>query len=109
MFFSAGVIHFSYMQFSIYNKQALPLNSNFLGKGNMDNNYVQAIASLAVFTVPIVLLYLFNYLFSDIIAYIIFLVIGLAFISVHRLWLKNIYVRLMKHRYANMEGFRASR
>ena len=109
MFFSAGVIHFSYMQFSIYNKQALPLNSKFLGKGNMDNNYVQAIASLAVFTVPIVLLYFFYYLFSDTIAYIIFLVIGLTFISLHRLWLKNIYVRLMKHRYVNMEGFRASR
>ena len=42
-------------------------------------------------------------------AYIIMLAIGLIFIITNRLWMRNIYNRMMKRRYINMEAFRASR
>ena len=37
------------------------------------------------------------------------MLIGLVFIALHKIWLRNIYNRWMKRRYANMAALRASR
>ena len=42
-------------------------------------------------------------------AYTIMLVIGLAFIFTHQLWMRNIYNRMMRRKYILLEGFRSSR
>jgi len=41
--------------------------------------------------------------------YIPLIMLGLIGLATHRIWLRNIYHRLMLRRYENMEGFRASR
>ncbi len=106
--FTAGVQYFLFMQMAVYNKQSIPLNTKFIGKNNTEN-YSQVIIELIAFFVPIALLYLLYFLFSDTVAYITFACIGLIFVALHKLWLKNIYKRLMKRKYVNMEGFRSSR
>ena len=45
----------------------------------------------------------------DNVAYSIMMAIGLAFIFTHKLWLRNIYNRMMKRKYILLEGFRSSR
>ena len=109
LLFSAGFIHCSYMQFSVYNKQTLSLNTKFVGNGNMENNYVQVIASLAIFFLPVVLINILYSFFSEITICVVLMVIGLSFILSHRYWMKNLYSRMMKRKYVNMDGFRASR
>ena len=42
-------------------------------------------------------------------AYTIMAVLGLLITIAHPVWLRNIYQRMMKRRYTNMEGFHASR
>ena len=42
-------------------------------------------------------------------AYITLTVLGLLGFITHRYWIQNIYVRLMKRKYQNMEGFRNTR
>jgi hypothetical protein len=37
------------------------------------------------------------------------MVIGLLFTITHPIWLKNIYRRMMKRKYVNLDGFHASR
>lgn len=109
MFFTGGVSYCLFMQLSVYNKQTIPLNTKFIGKGSMENNYLQVVFELVAFFVPILLLHILYIIFNAQISYIIFLLVGFIFILGHRIWLKNIYNRLMKHRYDNIEGFRASR
>ena len=41
--------------------------------------------------------------------YIFMCVVGLGFIITSNLWLRNIYNRMMKRRYENIEGFHATR
>ena len=46
---------------------------------------------------------------SDTMSYIFILLIGIVFILTHRLWIGNIYRRMMKRKYENLEGFMTSR
>ena len=41
--------------------------------------------------------------------YIFMCVLGLAFIITYPLWTRNIYKRMMKRRYENIEGFLATK
>jgi hypothetical protein len=46
---------------------------------------------------------------SETVAYVVLALIGLLLTLTHPLWLRNIYNRMMKRKYENMEGFHASR
>lgn len=106
--FTAGFQFFIFFQMAVYNNQTLPLNTKFISKGNM-NNYTQMLASTVIFIVPMAIVSTLQALMSNNAAYIVMLVIGLCFILTNKLWLKNIYNRMMRRRYANLESFHASR
>jgi hypothetical protein len=58
---------------------------------------------------PIILVSVLLLLFDDTTCYIILIVIGTLFTVTHPLWIRNVYVRMMKRKYENLEGFYASR
>ena len=70
---------------------------------------MQLLALAVSFGLSIIVISMTSVMFSKDIAYIIIMVIGLVFIATHRLWMRNIYRRLMKRRYVNLAAFRASR
>ena len=109
MAFTAGVDNFLFMQLAVYNKQTAPLNQKFTGKTMIENSWIMIFIEILAFTVPLLLVKLFMIFASEDMAYIILLVIGLAFIGTHRLWLSNIYKRLNERKYENIEAMMATR
>ena len=109
MVFSAGVIHFVFLLMAIFNKQTMPLNSKFIGKGSMENNYLQIVVEMCVFIVPIILIKVLEALLGSTLCYSVILSIGLWFILFHPGWIRFIYNRMQRRRYENLEGFRATR
>lgn len=107
--FTAGMEYFLFFQMAVYNKQTMPLNTKFLGKGSMENNYMQIAVEMVIFILPISFISISQTLFSDTVSHLIILFVGLVFIATNRFWIRNIYTRMMKRRYENMESFRASR
>jgi hypothetical protein len=95
-------------QLAIWNKQTLPLNDKITGKNQLENK-LQLIIELIVFFVPVLLVLVLQTIFSDTIAYIIMIVIGLAFTLAEPYWMRNIYQRMMKRRYQNLDGFHTTR
>ena len=67
------------------------------------------VVNILVFLVPTISYSIVHALFGDIPANFMMLIIGIIFIAIHKIWLKNIYVRMMKRKYDNLDGFRSSR
>lgn len=109
MCFSAGPVYCLLMQMAVYNRQTIPLNTKFISKGNIETNYFQVVAELAAMFMPVVFISLLKCFFSENVTFAILLVIGIVFVILHGLWIKNIYRRFMNRRYKNMESFRATR
>lgn len=107
--FTAGFQYFVLFQMAVYNKQTIPLNTKFISKSGIENNYFQIAAQMVAFIVPVALVSVLQSVVSLNTSYIIMLAVGLLFIATNRLWLRNIYTRMMVRRYDNMESFRASR
>lgn len=107
--FTAGFQFFLLFQLATINKMSVPLNTKFISKSGMENNYWQIVIEMICLFVPVVFVSLLQFLMGNTWAYITMLVIGVAFIATHRLWLRNIYNRFMRKRYVLMEGFRATR
>ena len=107
-FLSSGLLYFMLFQLAVYNKQTLPLNQKVTGKGNIENGMQMIIEMVAMFT-PLVLVAVFVLLFNETTAYWALGAIGLLLTLAHPLWLRNVYVRMMKRKYQNLEGFHASR
>ena len=106
---AAGPATFVIMQMAVYNKQSVPLNSKLIGKGGMENSYLQLVANLIVLFLPFSLISLLKLFFIENMTFLILLIFSSLFVVAHRLWIGNIYHRMMKRRYENIEGFRASR
>ena len=106
--FTVGMVFFLLLQLAVYNTRTLPLNSTIM-KSNKSSTTAQMIIMGLAMGIPLILDSLLTALFSETIAYTLLMVIGLAFITTHNLWIKNIYNRFMKRRYENMEAFRSSR
>jgi len=108
MFLVAGLIHFIIFQLAVYNKQTIPLQLKVTGKGNFENG-IQIVIEMAALIVPGMIVGI-GYLTVGLTAtYIFMCVLGLAFIVTYPIWIRNIYNRMMKRRYENIEGFLASR
>ena len=104
MFLVAGLIHFIIFQLAVYNKQTIPLQLKMTGKGNFENG-VQIVIELAALILPGLSVGL-GYLTVGMTAtYIFMCVLGLGFIVTYPWWIRNIYNRMMKRRYENIEGF----
>lgn len=109
MCFTAGPVYCLFMQMAVYNRQTMPLNTKFISKGNVENNYFQIVALLLAMFLPVIVISSLRTMFSENTAYLVLLVFGIAFIATYCLWIANIYRRFMKRRYVNMESFRATR
>jgi hypothetical protein len=96
------------MQAAVINKKTMPLNVSAM-KGNKGNSMAQGLLTSATMLLP----YLFGMACEDFlpegVGYYALAAVGLVFVIFHEWWLKNIYRRFMKRRYANMEGYRSTR
>ena len=108
MLFTAGFLHFIVFQLAVYNKQTIPLQLKVTAKGNFENG-IQLVIELFAFFGPVLLTGLGYLLIGLTWTYIMMCVIGLAFVVAHPLWIRNIYNRMMKRRYENIEGFIVTR
>ena len=108
-FFTAGFQYFILFQMAVYNKQTIPLNTKFISKSGVENNYFQIAAEMIAFILPMILVSTLQTMFGDTVSYLVMLIIGISFISTYPIWLRNIYHRMMKKKYELLDGFRASR
>ena len=105
---TSGLSFFILFQLAVYNKQTLPLNEKITGKNNMESGFQLLIELVGMF-LPMLLVGLLLGLTDEDTAYTVMSIIGLLFTLAHPLWLRNIYTRMMRRKYVNMEGFHASR
>jgi hypothetical protein len=108
MLLCSGLLYFMLFQLAVYNKQTLPLNQKVTGKGSMENG-LQLIIELVGMFLPLCFMSLLLLFMNEDAAYLVVIVIGLIFTLTHPLWLRNIYHRMMKRKYENLEGFVSSR
>ena len=105
---SSGVLYFILFQLAVYNKQTLPLDQKITGKGNVESG-LQLVLEMVGMFLPIALMAILLLLFSETVAYLIMMAIGLVFTLLHPWWLRNAYQRMMVRKYENLEGFHATR
>ena len=108
MLLVGGLIHFILFQLVVYNKQTLPLQLKVTGKGNFENG-IQIVIELAALLLPGVIVGVGYITVGPTATYIFMCVLGLVFIVTCPWWIRNIYNRMMKRRYENIEGFLASK
>jgi hypothetical protein len=108
MLLVGGCMHFIIFQLAVYNKQTLPLQLKVTGKGNYENG-IQIGIEMAIMFVPAIILTIGYFTIGLTATYIFMCIVGLAFIVTSNWWLRNIYNRMMKRRYENIEGFHSTR
>lgn len=108
MLTTSGSEYFLLFQLAVYNKQSQPLTQNVTGKDNA-NAGMQLTVNLVAFLFPVMLALALTWLFGTDVGYGIMCVVGLAFTLTHNLWLRNVYDRMMRRKYANLDGFHATR
>ena len=108
MLLTAGFLHFVIFQLAVYNKQTLPLQLKVTAKGNFENGMQLVIELFALFG-PVLITGLGYLLVGLTYTYIFMCIVGLVFIIAHPIWIRNIYTRMMKRRYENLEGFMNTR
>lgn len=107
--FTAGFQYFILFQMAVYNKQTLPLNTKYISKAGMENNYRQLAVTMGCLFVPSIIIATLNGFMSEQQVYASMLVVGAVFIATSKLWLRNIYNRMMRKKYQLLEGFQSSR
>lgn len=107
--FTMGFQHFLLFQTAVYNKQTIALNEKLTTKGGLDGNYTQMLIMAAIFIVPSILVNTLQTLLNENTVYTIILAIGIFFVLTHNIWLRNIYKRMMRRKYDNLESFTATR
>jgi hypothetical protein len=105
---TSGLGYLILFQLAVYNKQTLPLDAKITGKNNMESGLQLAIELTGMFA-PLLIVALLVMLAGEDTAYVVMAIIGLLLTLAHPLWLRNIYKRMMRRKYTNMEGFHASR
>lgn len=108
MFITTGPEYCLLFQLAVWNKSTLPLNDKITGKNQLENK-LQLIIELVVFFVPVALVLILQGIFNDTVAFVVMIVIGLAFTIANPYWMRNIYKRMMLRRYENLEGFHSTR
>lgn len=108
LLFSSGPLYFVLFQLAVTNQQTLPLDQKVTGKAQLENGR-QLIVELVGMSLPIVLALVLIAFFSEEIAYGSLIAVGAFFTVLHPLWLRNVYNRMMKRKYENLDGFHASR
>jgi hypothetical protein len=108
MSLAAGLVHFIIFQLAVYNKQTIPLELKVTNSSNFENGWQLVIQMVALCSPGIIVSTGFA-LMGETPTYIFMILLGLAFVFAHPLWIRNIYQRMMQRRYDNLEGFHSSR
>lgn len=108
LLFTAGPISFCFFQVAVYNNRTVDLNAKMTSRSNQGTS-MQQIMAFAAFLLPFAVYVPLRLAFDDTVARWTLAALGLGFILTSRLWIRNVYTRLMRRRYQNMEGFRDSR
>ena len=108
LFTATGPVYWMLFQLAVFNHDTLPLNDKITGKNQMENKW-QGILSMVAMFVPVVLVMTLEAIFDSNTAYIVLIVIGLAFTLTEQYWMRDIYRRMMTRRYENLEGFHTTR
>ena len=108
MFLTAGLLHLVIFQLAVYNKQTLPLQQKITAKGNFENGMQIVIEMVALFG-PGAIAAVGFVLVGETYTFIFMAILGLGLMITHPLWIRNIYHRMMRRRYENLEGFRTTR
>lgn len=107
-FFTTGFVYFVLFQMVVYNNKTVALHEGVTGRSSTGTAY-QSLISFAAFGLPMALFFSLKNVFGEVTTEWIMLGVGLAFTVASPLWIKNVYLRFMKRRYQNMEGFRDTR
>lgn len=107
MVFTIGFIYFIFFQLAVYNKQTVGLNEKVTAR--QTGTAIQTIINFTGLGLPLGFYITLSKIFGETAAHIALLCIGVCFILTSPIWIKNVYIRFMKRRYKNMEGFRDSR
>lgn len=107
LFFTSGGVFPFLFQLAAYNDSAIHLNEK-LTKAGRDTKMQMLMSFVALF-LPMFIMYALVQLLDVEIASYVMITLGLIGTLTHPLWLRNIYERFMKKRYAIMDGFRNSR
>lgn len=105
---ATGPVYCMLFQLAVINKDSLPLNEKITGKNQMENKW-QGILSMTAMFLPVVVVMVIESFFDSTTAFWIMIIVGLAFTVTEPLWMRNIYQRMMRRRYQNLEGFHATR
>jgi len=108
LLFTAGPVSFCFFQVAVYNNRTVDLNAKMTARSNQGTG-LQQLMAFAAFFLPAVVYAPLGLAFGETVARWALIVLGLGFILTSRLWIRNVYRRLMQRRYQNMEGFRDSR
>ena len=108
MLLTSGMGYGILFQLAVYNKQTLPLNEKVTGRNNMESGLQLAIELVGMFA-PLLFVGLLLAFVSEDTAYVIMAIVGLLLTIAHPWWLRNIYDRMMRRKYQNLEGFHATR
>ena len=109
MIYTGGVVNCSLLYMALYNKQTMPLNTKFIGKGSSENNWTQVIVQLLIFFVPVTFITIGEPLVGTVATYLTLLILGVVFIVTHRWWLQRLYQRFMRRRHDNVAALIATR
>ena len=108
MSLTAGLVHFILFQLAVYNKQTIPLQLKITSGSNIENGW-QIVIEMVALCLPGIIVSTGFALAGETPTYIFMILLGLAFVILHPLWIRNIYQRMMKRRYENLEGFHTTR
>lgn len=101
---AGGLVLMMLFQLAVYNKQTFPLEIKITGKKPSQSGWQIAITMISMLA-PVGIISLLSVLPNPTAAYWCVIVFNLALVAAHPLWLRNIYNRMMKRRYENLEGF----
>ena len=87
------------------NKKKIALNEKIVGKGGIENSYMQILTEAIAFFLPLAIIQPLEIIAGKYIAWGTMFTTGVIFIVTHKLWLNNIYRRMMKRKYKNLEAF----
>ena len=107
--FAAGFQFLVFFQSAVYNKRTQKLNISLMSSRNMERNYLYIFVCLLALLTPVIFVSTLSIFCPPTVCYLCLSVVGLIGIATHRLWIRNVYVRMMTRRYENMEGFRTSK
>ena len=107
--FAAGFQFFVFFQSAVYNKRTQKLNVSLMSSRNVERNYLYLFVCLLALLTPVIFVGMLSMFCSPTICYLCLGLVGLIGIATHRLWIRNVYVRMMARRHENLEGFRTSK